>query len=34
MKKLRVKSAMRFTVNGEIGRRQLKTIKDEGIATR
>lgn len=32
MKKLRVKSAMRFTVNDQIGRRQVKTIEDEEIA--
>jgi hypothetical protein len=31
MKKLRVKSAMRFTVNDKIGRRQVKTIEDDEI---
>ncbi len=34
MKKLRVKSAMRFTVNDQIGRRQVKTIEEDGIADR
>jgi hypothetical protein len=28
MKKLRVKSAMRFIVNDKIGRRQVKTIEE------
>ena len=32
MKKLRVKSAMRFTVNDKSGRSQVKTIEDDGIA--
>lgn len=32
MKKLRVKSAMRFTVIDQIGRRQMKTIEDVEIA--
>jgi hypothetical protein len=34
MKKLRVKSAMRFTVNDQIGRSQVKTIEEDGIADR
>jgi hypothetical protein len=34
MKKIRVKSAMRFTVNDKIGRSQVKTIEDDGIADR
>jgi hypothetical protein len=34
MKKIRVKSAMRFTVNEKIGRSQVKTIEDDGIADR
>jgi hypothetical protein len=29
MKNFRVKSIMRFTVNDQIGRRQVKTIEDE-----
>lgn len=32
MKKLRVKSAMRFTVNDKIGRSQVKTIEEDEIA--
>ena len=32
MKKLRVKSAIRFTVNDRIGRRQVKNIEDEEFA--
>jgi len=34
MKKFRVKSAMRFTANDKIGRSQVKTIEDDGIADR
>jgi hypothetical protein len=34
MKKLRVKSAMRFTVNDKIGHRQVKTIEEDEIADR